>query len=162
MNLPPSNAGQFRTFLESLRAPVATMAGLDVDAVLIYAQQDLYQFVLGATASHQCAVALGITRWATKADASTVRPPLTVSLSVRVWTPETVLSDNAPTTLDVAEAITRGLHGRVPPEGSPGRAMVPQFAGSVLAVETRDDTRWLVAELVFSLPMKLNPPPPPD
>lgn len=160
--MPKPRAGQFRTFLESLRAPVAEMAGLPVEAVLNFAQQDLYQFVLGATAGCQCAVALGLTRWTAKADAGIARPPLTVSLSVRVWTPEVAQSDDDPTTLDVAEAITRGLHGLVPPEGAPGKAMVPQFTGSVLAVESRNDTRWLVAELVFSLSMKLNPLPAPD
>ncbi|MES2706401.1 MAG: hypothetical protein V4726_07340 [Verrucomicrobiota bacterium] len=152
------NARQFRTYLNSIRAPVAAMAEVPAESVIVYAQQDLGEHIGAAMAAGSCAVMLGVTGWSGKAEARVSGPPVEVTMEVSVWTPEVVMREDAPTTLDVAEAITHGLHGRVPPEGSPGLSLIPKFRDARMTTQTlrQGDSRYIVATLIFEFPVALR------
>ncbi|RYD32259.1 MAG: hypothetical protein EOP86_16115 [Verrucomicrobiaceae bacterium] len=152
--------GQLLQYLESLRSPVATMAGLPVGSIVVFAQQDLMSHVAKTMAQHQCAVVMGITGLSlgAKADARVPGPPVDADLEISVWTPEVVMHAGAPLAMDVMEAIIAGLHGRRPPEGAPGMALVPQFQRSSVVSEGGPGSagRFLVATVNFSVPVYLK------
>ncbi|MDB6133300.1 MAG: hypothetical protein JWM59_1543 [Verrucomicrobiales bacterium] len=151
--------GQLLQFLESLRAPVAAMAGLPVESVIVYLQQDLMMHIASAISKHQCAVLLGISGMdiGGKADQRVPGPPVDAALEVAVWTPEVVLSAGNPLVMDVAESIVSGLHGRKPPEGAAGGALIPAFRNMNLsAVGGEGRPRTLVATLTFTVPVYLR------
>ncbi len=152
------NPRQLRTYLNSIRAPIAAMAGVPVESVIVYAQQDLGEHINQAMAAGSCAILLGITGWSGRAEARVSGPPVEVAMEVSVWTPEVVMREDAPVTLDVAEAITHGLHGRVPPEGSPGLSLVPKFRHAGMTTQTlrQSEDRYIVATLAFEFPVALR------
>ena len=146
------------SWLETLRAPIATMTGLSEDAVVVYAQQDVESAVLDACARHQCAVLLGLPSGSGSDDSSQSNPVMAVDLEVEVWTPKLTMGPGSVLTLDVAEWIMHGLHGYRPPEraATNGRNRIPAFRRYGLRVENKDGSEWLVANLQFSVPMKAN------
>lgn len=148
---------QLRTYLNSLRAPVAAMAGLSVESVIIYAQQDLASHIAKAISCGKCAVLLGVKAFSSKVDARVPGPPMDCSLEVSIWTPE-VTDEGSPITLDVAEAIVRGLHGRKPAEGAPGLALIPKFQHAGISSQTgpNGQGKFMVATLDFEFPIALR------
>ncbi|MDB6132002.1 MAG: hypothetical protein JWM59_245 [Verrucomicrobiales bacterium] len=149
------------TFLDSLRSPLASMAGLPVESVAVYAQQDMAMHIAGVIARHRCAVMMGFSglEIGGKADIPVPGPPVDATLEITVWTPEVVLQAGGPLAMDVAECIIAGLHGRRPPEGAPGMALVPRFRSASIISRTggQGTARHLVATLIFKVPVCLRP-----
>lgn len=146
------------TFLESLREPIQTMAGLPPGAVVIYAQQSVAEAVMEAVALHQCAVLVGLTNATGASNWQVQTTPVDADLEVEVWTPEVLSTEGARQTLEVAEWIIAGLHGYGMATGK-GAGRVPVFRRMALRSEEKNGSSFLVANLQFSVPLVPGPRP---
>lgn len=139
-------------YLTSLRTPVATMAGVEEDAVIIYAQQDLESAINDTLARHSAAILLGISTGTCEAPQNQKSPADTYTLEVIVYTPEMAYVMAEPRfTLPICEAIRAGLHGYTDPNTPPPRGVCHILARRrfSLAVDDIKGTRYLTGTCLF-------------
>jgi|GEM_PF-6964849 len=138
------------TVLQSFAAPVIAATGLPPEAIIIYAQQDVQSAIDDTLARHNAAVLLGITT-ASGSNPHNAHGPITATLEVIVWTPEFALTDNAPQTFLLLDAIAAALHGYTPAASRPTPNHCPAFRRYSLSIDTKDDTRYLTGTALFDL-----------